>query len=269
MQVSKSGYYYWKSTPQNPRSRQNDKILLKIIESFKCSRKTYGSPRVYHDLKAQGIKVSLNKVARLMSKNGIHAHFSIRHNKVKIPRNTANFTNNILNREFNPSAPNSKWVSDTTFVWTKQGWLYLATVIDLYSRKVVGWSMGSNNDTALVVTALAMAMNNKQKQQSVLLHSDQGSTYRAYEYIKLFKTNNITQSMSRKGECHDNAVAESFFNTLKTELVKQQTYQTRAEAKRSIFEYIEVFYNKIRRHSTIGYYSPNDYEKKFYCNNTS
>ena len=266
MQVSKSGYYYWKNTPQSPRSRQNDKILLEIIQAFKTSRKTYGSPRIYQELKANGIKVSLNKIARLMRRNGIYAHFSIKHKCSKTPRNNVNFANNILNREFTADNPNDKWVSDTTFIWTSQGWLYLATVIDLYSRKVVGWSMHQNNNTRLVIEALLMAIKNKPKQQKVLLHSDQGATYRAYEYLKLFKRNNIIQSMSRKGECHDNAVAESFFNTLKTELISLQTYHTRTEAKSSIFEYIEVFYNKIRRHSTNDYYSPNDYEKKFYQN---
>jgi transposase InsO family protein len=133
-----------------------------------------------------------------MSKNGIYAHFSIRHKKAKIPRNNVNFASNILSREFIATTPNSKWVSDTTFVHTKQGWLYLATVIDLYSRKVVGWGMGANNDTDLVIKALSMVINNKPKQQQVLLHSDQGSTYRAYEYLKLFKENNITQSMHPK-----------------------------------------------------------------------
>lgn len=267
MQVSKSGYYYWKTTPQSPRSRQNDKIILQIIHAFKHSRKTYGSPRIDHQLKAQNVKVSLNKVARLMRKNGIHAHFSNHHKKAKTPRSNVNFASNILNREFSATTPNSKWVSDTTFVHTKQGWLYLATVIDLYSRKVVGWSMSKANDTTLVREALQMAINNKPKQQVVLLHSDQGSTYRAYDYLELFKANNITQSMSRKGECYDNAVAERFFNTLKTEFISQQTYATRAQARSAIFEYIEVFYNKIRRHSTIDYCSPSDYEKKFYQDN--
>ena len=159
---------------------------------------------------------------------------------------------------------NTRWVSDTTFIHTKQGFLYLATIIDLYSRKVVGWSMGNNNDTKMVKDTLSMAIKNKLKQQEVLLHSDQGSTYRAYEYLKCFKENNITQSMSRKGECYDNAVAESFFNTIKTELISKQTYQTKEQAKSSIFEYIEVFYNKIRLHSTIGYQSPYDYENSFY-----
>ncbi len=266
MQVSKSGYYYWKNTPQSLRCRQNDEILLQIIRSYKQSKKNYGSPRIYHDLKAKGIKVSLNKVARLMSKNNIHAHFSIRCKKAKISRNTIGFADNILNREFITAAPNTKWVSDTTFIHTKQGWLYLATVIDLYSRKIVGWSMSANNDTQMVLEALTMAINNKPKPQQVLLHSDQGSTYRAYKYLKLFTTNNITQSMSRKGECHDNAVAESFFNTLKTELVNQETYQTREQAMNSIFEYIEIFYNKIRRHSTINYNSPVNFENAYYEN---
>lgn len=267
MRVSRSGFYYWQTKPISNRSKQNNQIMLQIIQAFKNSRQTYGSPRIYHELRSKGINISLNRVARLMNKNNIHSHFSIRHKKAKIPRNNVNFANNILNRKFTTTAPNSKWVSDTTFVWTQQGWLYLATVIDLYSRKVAGWSMSKNNDTVLVIDALSMAIKNKPKQQQVLLHSDQGSTYRSYEYLKLFKANNITQSMSRKGECHDNAVAESFFNTLKTELVNQQTYQTRAQAKSAIFEYIEVFYNKIRRHSTIDYYSPSDYEKRFYRNN--
>ena len=141
-------------------------------------------------------------------------------------------------------------------------------MIDLYFRRVVGWSMNHNNNTKLVINALLMAIKNKPKQQKVLPHSDQGLTYRACEYLKSFKVNNITQSMSRKGECHDNTVAERFFNTLKTELINQQTYQTRREVSSAIFEYIEVFYNKIRRHSAIDYYSPNDYEKRFYRNNT-
>ncbi len=196
-----------------------------------------------------------------MYNNGIYAHYSHKHKQAKLPRNNVNFANNILNRDFVTSKSNTKWVSDTTFIWTKQGWLYLATVIDLYSRKVVGWAMDANNNTQLVINALKMAINNKPEQQVVLLHSDQGSTYRAYEYIKLFKENNITQSMSRKGECHDNAVAESFFSTLKKELTNQQSYRTREQAKSSIFEYIEVFYNKMRLHSYLNYKSPCDFER--------
>jgi len=174
------------------------------------------------------------------------------------------FTKNILDRDFSADKPNEKWVSDTTFVYTRQGWLYLATIIGQYSRKVVGWSMSSNNNTDLVREALNIALKNKPKKQRVLLHSDQDSTYRADNYLSLFKGNSIQQSMSAKVECYDNAVAESFFGTLKTELVYEQTYHSREQARQSIFEYIEVFYNRVRRHSTLNYQSPESFEKAFY-----
>ncbi len=264
MKVSKSGYYYWKTTPQSLTSRQKDQTLLAIIDVFKQSRQTYGYRRVHQALRQQNIQTSPNRIARIMQSNHIYAHYSPKHKKAKIPRNTVNFANNILSREFSTTTPNTKWVSDTTFVWTKQGWLYLATVIDLYSRKVVGWAMSANNDTQMVMAALTMAIKNKPRKQAVLLHSDQGSTYRAYDYLKLFKLNSITQSMSRKGECHDNAVAESFFSVLKKELINQYTYQTRQEAMNHIFEYIEVFYNKVRLHSYLNYQSPSNFESLFY-----
>jgi len=267
MQVSKSGFYYWKSKPVSRRSKQNNAILFHVIQAYKASRRTYGSPRIHHELNAMGIKVSLNKIATMMQRNGIIARTSIRHKKAKIARNTTGFAMNILDRNFSSDEPNQKWVSDTTFIYTRQGWLYLATIIDLYSRKVIGWSMSKNNNTDLVSVALKMAIKNKPKQQQVLLHSDQGSTYRADNYLSLFKKNNIQQSMSAKGECYDNAVAESFFGTLKSELVNEHTYQTREQARQSIFEYIEVFYNRIRRHSTLNYQSPESFEKTFY--NTS
>jgi len=240
-----------------------------VLQAHKKSRRTYGSPRIYRELKASGIKVSLNKVATLMQQNGIYAHASHRHKKTKLARNTHGFTANILDRHFIAHKPNEKWVSDTTFIPTRQGWLYLATIIDLYSRKVIGWSMANNNNTDLVTSALLMAVKNKPKNHKVLLHSDQGSTYRADNYLSLFRANNIQQSMSAKGNCHDNAVAESFFKTLKTELVNEQSYQSRADARQSIFEYIEVFYNRIRRHSTLNYQSPESFEKTFYNTNPS
>jgi len=199
-----------------------------------------------------------------MKQQGLAARTSTKHRKTKIARNTTGFTNNVLARQFSSDSPNQKWVSDTTFIETKQGWLYLATIIDLYSRKVVGWSMSKHNDTALVTQALLMAIKQKPKQQPVLLHSDQGSTYRAESYLDLFEPHTITQSMSAKGDCYDNAVAESFFGTLKTELIAGFNYPTRAQARRSIFEYIEVFYNRIRRHSSINYQSPVNFENAFY-----
>jgi len=264
MGVSKSGFYHWKKAPVSLRSKQNNYLLMKIIAAYKAGRRNYGSPRVYKELKANNISISLNKVARMMRENGLYANTSIKHKKAKIARNTRGFTDNILNRNFSSLIPNQKWVSDTTFVYTRQGWLYLAVVIDLYSRKVNGWAMSKRNDTNLVSMALKMAMKAKSPAQKVILHSDQGSTYRSDAYLALFKRNGIIQSMSRKGECHDNAVAESFFSTLKSELVYQTSYLTREEAQSSIFEYIEVFYNKIRRHSYLNYESPLNYEIAFY-----
>ena len=253
MQVSKSGYYHWKSKPVSRRSKQNNEILLVIIAIFKQSRQTYGSPRMHQALKSKGFSINIKRVTRLMQEHSIYAHYSPKHKKAKIARNNTGFADNILNRGFTSHMPNTKWVSDTTFIWTQQGWLYLAAIIDLYSRKIVGWSMDKRNNTNLVNQALKMAIKHKPKQQAVLLHSDQGSTYRADDYLKIFKENYITQSMSRKGNCHDNAVAESFFSTLKKELISQQTYQTRTDAISDIFEYIEVFYNRIRLHSYLNY----------------
>ena len=264
MQVSRSVFYYWNTKPVSNRSKRNNAILLDIIRFFKISRHNYGSPRIHKDLKESDIPCSLNKVAKMMHKNGIYSKLSIKHKKAKIPRNNVGFAANILDRKFNAQQPNQKWVSDTTFIYTKQGWLYLATVLDLFSRKIVGWSMSKNNDTTLVISALKMAIKNKPKKQEVMLHSDQGATYRAYAYLALFEKNKIKQSMSNKGVCHDNAVAESFFNTLKRELVNEQTYKNIDKAKSSIFEYIEVFYNKIRRHSYCNYESPDNFEKAFY-----
>ncbi len=267
MQVSKSGFYYWKSKPVSLRSKQNNAILFHVIQAYKASRGTYGSPRIHHELNATGIKVGLNKIATMMQQNSIVARTSIRHKKAKTARNTRGFAMNILDRKFSSDKPNQKWMSDTTFIHTRQGWLYLATILDLYSRKVIGWSMSKSNNTDLVSNALKMAVKNKPKQQQVLLHSDQGSTYRADNYLSLFKKNTIQQSMSAK--CYDNAVAESFFGTLKSELVNEHTYQTREQARQSIFEYIEVFYNRIRRHSTLNYQSPERFEKMFYNTNPS
>ncbi len=267
MQVSKSGFYYWKAKPVSQRSKQENAILYHVIQAHKASRKTYGSPRVHQDLNAKGIKVGLNKVAGLMKQYGIYACTSIRHKKAKIARNTRGYAKNVLDRAFSADKPNKKWVSDTTFIYTQQGWLYLATIIDLYSRKVTGWSMSPNNNTDLVRDALMMAIKNKPRKEKVLLHSDQGATYRADNYLSLFKKDNIQQSMSAKGDCYDNAVAESFFGTLKTELVYEQTYRSREQARQSIFEYIEVFYNRVRRHSTLNYQSPENFEKAFYNTN--
>jgi transposase InsO family protein len=267
MQVSTSGYYYWVNTPASQRSKHNDYILLQIIRAFRKSRQLYGSPRIHRELVAQGLRCGLNQVAKLMQQHGIVAITKGKHRRAHAAKNTKGFTANILNRDFTATQPNQRWVSDTTFISTSQGWLYLATVVDLYSRKVVGWSMSQRNDTALVKQALNMAVCSKNTKQTVLLHSDQGSQYRAADYLRMFKQHNIQQSMSRKGKCLDNAVAESFFGTLKNELVYQTRYKTREQAKSSIFEYIEVFYNRVRRHSYLNYQSPVSFENDYYSSN--
>lgn len=264
MHVSTSGFYYWKNSPQSKRSKRNAYILLQVIRAFRDSKQRYGSPRIHKELLAQGIKCSVNKVAKTMHTHGMLAITSARHKRTHAARNTKGFAMNILDRDFKAIKPNQKWVSDTTFVPTAQGWLYLATVIDLYSRKVVGWSMSARNDAGLVKQALKMAIGFKPAKQEVLLHSDQGCQYRASSYLEMFTKYRIKQSMSRKGECHDNAVAESFFGTLKSELIHQTRYKTREEARNSIFEYIEVFYNRVRRHSYLNYQSPLSFENAFY-----
>lgn len=264
MNVSKSGFYHWNNKAVSKRSKQNDLILINIIRIFNRSKERYGSPRIHHELIAAGIECGVNRVARLMKLNEIHAVTSVKHKKTIKAKNTKGFTDNVLGRSFNASAPNQKWVSDTTFINTAEGWLYLAVIIDLYSRKVIGWSMSKHNNTELVSKALLMAIKTKKRDQSVLLHSDQGSQYRAKDYLALFDKNCIKQSMSEKGNCHDNAVAESFFATLKNELVYLTKYKTKDAAKSSIFEYIELFYNRIRRHSYLNYESPTDFETRYY-----
>jgi transposase InsO family protein len=267
MQVSKSGYYYWKNKPVSERSKRHNSLLYQVLQAYKASRGTYGSPRIYHELKARGIHVSLNTIAALMKRYGLAARASSNHKKTQAARNTKGFAANVLARQFSADKPNQKWVSDTTFIETRQGWLYLATIIDLFSRKVIGWSMSTHNNTELVSNALKMAVKQKPKQQPVILHSDQGSTYRAEQYLALFKSQHIKQSMSAKGDCYDNAVAESFFGTLKTELIAGERYPSREQARKTIFEYIELFYNRVRRHSSLNYLSPVNFEKAFYNKN--
>jgi putative transposase len=205
--------------------------------------------------------VSRQRVARLMKSVSIESKMAKRFVITTHSKNTTSPAPDLLKRNFRTKSINQAWVSDTTFIRTRQGWLYLATMLDLYSRKVIGWAMSDRNDTKLVCDALMMAHWRQGKVKDVIVHSDQGSTYASNEYRRLLKEHNMQCSMSRKGECHDNAVAESFFSSLKTELVDDEDYFTRSEAKKSIFEYIEVFYNRQRRHSYLGYISPIEYEQ--------
>ena len=259
--VSTSGYHDWLERPLSKTAQDNKRLVTKIRCFHKASRSTYGSPRIQKDLINDGENVSRQRVARLMKSVSIESKMAKRFVITTHSKNTTSPAPDLLKRNFRTKSINQAWVSDTTFIRTRQGWLYLATMLDLYSRKIIGWAMSDRNDTKLVCDALMMAHWRQGKVEDVIVHSDQGSTYASNEYRRLLKEHNMQCSMSRKGECHDNAVAESFFSSLKTELVDDEDYFTRSEAKKSIFEYIEVFYNRQRRHSYLGYISPIEYEQ--------
>lgn len=262
LEVSSSGYYDWRDRPESNRAKENRSLLTKISLFHKVSREIYGSPRIYRDLVDAGEAVSVNRVARLMQKNSIQSKMARKFVITTDSKNTMQPAPDQLQRKFKVDAPDKAWVSDTTFIPTRQGWLYLAVVIELYSRQVIGWAMSDRNNSHLVQDALTMAIWRRGKVDSVIVHSDQGSTYASGDYQKLMKENNLSCSMSRKGECLDNAVAESFFGTLKTELVTHEDYRTKEEARKSLFEYIELFYNRRRRHSFLGYISPAEFEAR-------
>ena len=261
--VSSSGYYDWRDRPESSRSQQNRQLVSKIRVFHQVSRETYGSPRIHQDLVDTGEQVGGNRVARLMRQHGIQSKMSKKFVITTDSKNTLQPAPDRLKRHFSVEAPDKAWVSDTTFIPTRQGWLYLAVVIELYSRQVVGWAMSDRNNAQLVQDALTMAIWRRGKASSVVVHSDQGSTYASADYQQLLTSSRLLCSMSRKGECLDNAVAESFFGTLKTELVDHEDYRTKVEARQSLFEYIEIFYNRRRRHSYLGYVSPVEYEARY------
>ena len=255
MRVSRSGYYDWVGRPESARAQHHRALTEKIHYFHQASRRTYGSPRIREDLLEVGEQVGENTVARLMQRGGIVPK-TIRKFRVTTDSRKTVPAPNRLERQFTTAQPNQRWVSDITFIPTREGWLYLAVIIDLYSRAVIGWAMHKRMKAALVMNALKMALMRRKVRSPLLLHSDQGSQYAATDYRAMLAANGIECSMSRKGNCWDNAVAESFFHTLKTELVHHEDYRSRTEAKASIFEYIEVFYNRQRRHSHIGQVAP-------------
>jgi transposase InsO family protein len=264
MEVSVSGYYAWHKRPESTRSQANKQLLEHIKSIHQQSRQTYGSPRVYVDLKKQGVPCSQNRVARLMQVNLIAARRKKKFMVTTDSKHGLPVAENKLNQQFEATKPNEKWVTDMTYVWTKEGWLYLAVVLDLYSRKVVGWAMDNNMETGLVIRALKMALLNRKPPQGLLHHSDRGSQYASNHYQQLLKDYHITCSMSRKGNCYDNAVMESFFATLKQELIYRQPYQSQQLTKQTIFEYIHVWYNRKRIHSSLGYLCPLEFEKHWH-----
>lgn len=264
--VSASGYYDWLDRPESKRSRANKTLIDKIKRSHRASREIYGSPKVHKDLIAAGESCSVNRVARLMKAADIKSKMARKFVITINSKNTTQPVPDLLKRKFTVSQRDKAWVSDTTFIATREGWLYLATILDLFSRQVIGWSMNTKNNTELVQDALTMAIWRRGKVNDIIVHSDQGSTYASGDYQKQLNDNNLRSSMSRKGKCLDNAVAESFFGSLKNELVFHEDYKTRTEARQSIFEYIEVFYNRQRRHAFLNYMTPVEYEEQ-YANN--
>ena len=265
LKVSRSGFYEWLDRPESKRTTENAVIASKIRVIHSQSRETYGSPRVYNELTKQNISCSENRVARIMAKEGI---VSLRHKGFK-PQNTDSrhdlpVAENILAQDFTASAPNQKWVGDITYIWTKEGWLYLAVVIDLFSRRVVGWATSIHPDSALVVRAFEMAQHLRGNPEGVIFHSDRGSQYASWQFRQRLKAAKATLSMSRKGNCYDNAVSESFFNTLKSELVYPGgVFDTRWAARTRIYDFIGTFYNFNRIHSSLGVCSPVDFEQEY------
>jgi putative transposase len=259
LRVSHGGYYDWLNRGPSARDRDQARLLGRIRSSFEQSDRTYGSPRVWRDLHDWGEAVSENRIARLMRQAGLCARAQRR----RLPADTGARSEhaiapNVLDRRFEAEAPNRRWVADFTYIWSAEGWLYVAAVLDLYSRRVVGWSMSAQ----LVTDALIMAIWRRGRAHELLHHSDQGSQYTAEEFQRLLAEHGITCSMSKKGDCWDNAAMESFFSTLKTERVSRRRYRTRDEARADVFDYIERFYNPRRRHSTLGQISPVEFERR-------
>jgi putative transposase len=263
LEVSRSGFYAWEDRDPSKRSLDDDKLVVEILAIHKASRGTYGSPRVHAELQARGIAVSRKRVARLMRKLGLESPRKRRFKATTDSKHDMPVAENVLDRKFEVDEPDVAWVTDITYVWTDEGWLYLAAILDLFSRRVVGFAMSERIDRALVLQALRHAAGRRMPEAGLTHHSDRGSQYASSDYRRALGDLQIVCSMSRKGNCWDNAVAESFFATLKTELVYRRRFATRVEAREAIFEFVETFYNPRRRHSTLGYLSPMEFEKKF------
>lgn len=258
--VSRAGFYSWSTRQESQRKLDDKRILVLIRDVFKSSRDTYGYRRILAALRDMNETCSKHKILRLMRENNIRPKTR---RKFKVTTNSKHnkpIHANSLDRQFNPQSANQRWVADITYIPTSEGWLYLSIIMDLYSRKVIGWAMSDRMTDSIVTDALKMALFRRKVRSDLLLHSDRGSQYASDNMQQLLRNNKIECSMSRKGNCWDNAVAESFFHSLKTECVYHERYLTRDSAKKSIFDYIEVFYNRQRRHSYLGYKSPEQYE---------
>lgn len=262
LQVSQSGYHKWLKNKVSRRTKENQRLLEIIWFHHNKSKATYGLPRIYAAMRKEGIGVNKKRVARLMKVNNIKAKTKRRYRVTTVQNSKAQPSENLLNQNFRALSENKIWTGDITYVWTKEGWIYLAVVMDVYSRKIVGWSIDSSLSTELVIRALMMALVHRNPGRGIIFHSDRGCQYTSSLFREILRNYGIVQSNSSTGNCYDNAVTESFFHTLKTELIYWEKYQTKEEAKRSIFEYIEINYNRRRLHSTLGYLSPTEFEEK-------
>ena len=260
LEVSRSGYYAWKGRPAPARANADEQLGVEIAAIHRRSRATYGSPRVHAELRAKDRRVGKKRVERLMRENGLAARRKRRFRRTTDSNHTSPIAPNVLQRNFEQAAPNQAWVTDVTYLFTAEGWLYLAAMLDLFSRRVVGWATSDTNDRFLALAALNQALRARRPRAGLVHHSDRGSPYASEDYRSALREGGITASMSRTGDCWDNSVAESFFATLKGELVDHEHYPTRAAASAAVDEYIERFYNIERRHSYLGYVSPIEFE---------
>ena len=261
LEVSRSGYYSWREGKESKRTEQNRTVLVAIQKVHEENREAYGAVKTWRELKAQGIECGRHRVARLRRQAGIEARRRRRFRITTQSRAGVIAAENKLNQCFEVGAMDRAWVGDITFIATGSGWLYLAALLDLYSRRVVGWAMSERIDQQLVLDALIMALGQWRPRPGLIHHTDQGRQYSSTAYVEMLKEHGMVQSMSRRGNCYDNAVAESFFSSVKNELVHHRSFKTREEARTAVFEYIEIFYNRQRRHQSLDYVSPVDYER--------
>jgi putative transposase len=262
LNVSRSGYYAWQQHRPSQRQEMNERIVPQIIQIHQQSRQSYGSPRIMQALRQRGLWCNRKRIMRLMRLHSIRAKTKRRY-KVTTRSTPAPQVPDLVRRVFSAPAPNRIWTSDITYLWTREGWAYVAVVLDLYARRIVGWELASRLTADLVTSALQRALEVRKPDVGLILHSDRGSQYTSQEVKRLAEAYGIQQSMGATGSCYDNAVTESFFHTFKTEHTHFQSYDTRLEARSSIFEYIEVFYNRQRLHSANNYLAPTDYENLF------
>ncbi len=262
LDVTRSGYYAWKRRGERPREEENRRLDADIRRLFDLHKARYGAPRLTLELREEGWTVSRKRVAKRMRALGLRARAARKYKATTQSKHGLPVAPNLLGQDFTAKAPNRSWTSDITYIWTEEGWLYLAVVLDLYSRSIVGWAMAERMTRELAMSALTMAVWRRRPEPGVVVHSDRGSQYASGDYQALLETHGFLCSMSRKGDCYDNAAMECFFHSLKVEQVNDCRYRTREEAKADVFEYIETYYNAIRRHSTLNYLSPREFERQ-------